>query len=64
MCKAVKVIVKNYLGEKLLFFLTDHTMNYVTYTALVRTSPENKKLEWFWGAVLFLDCGIGFLQIH
>ena len=39
-------------------------MKYLTYTALVRASPENKKLKWFWGAVLFLDCGMGLLQIH
>ena len=51
MCMAVKIIIRNYLGEKrLLFFfysLLDNTTNYVTYTALVRAGPETKKSEWF-----------------
>ena len=52
MCKAVKIIVRNYLGENGCYFfyiysLLDNTTNYVTYTALVHTGPETKKSEWF-----------------
>ena len=47
MCKAVKIIVRNYLAETVVVVLTENTMNYVTDTALVRASPENKKSEWF-----------------